>query len=86
MAAHNHGHRLSLAIDVEPDLRRQIERGAATRDLSVPDYVVAILERATAAEASDASSDSSVEWAHLSARAFARDWQSDEDGVYDELP
>ena len=86
MTAHDHGQRMSLTIDVEPDLRRQIEHAAATRDLSVRDYVVAVLEQATAAEASGESRENQGEWAQLSARSFARDWQSDEDRVYDNLP
>ncbi|MBI3961873.1 MAG: hypothetical protein HY335_03895 [Deinococcus sp.] len=36
-------------IDVTPELRRRIKIAAAKRDLSVRDYVVAILERAVPA-------------------------------------
>jgi uncharacterized protein (DUF1778 family) len=43
MTARNHQRRTRLSVEIEPDLRRQIERAATNQNLSVPDYVVAVL-------------------------------------------
>lgn len=43
--------RARLSIDVEPELRRRIKIAAAARDLSVREYVEAILRRALASDA-----------------------------------
>ena len=83
MAPEHYNDQVNLAIEVDHNLRRQIEQAAASHDLSVRDYVIAILERATTAEALGGTPENRGEWAQISARAFARDWQSDEDGVYD---
>lgn len=45
--------RARLSIDVEPELRRQIKSAAAARDLSVREYVEAILRRALASDGSE---------------------------------
>ena len=83
MKAHEGGRTTQLTVEVEPELRAQIERVAAERDLSVPEFVVAVLHRAVSAE-DDASGEGSA-WAQISTRAFARDWDSDADRVYDDL-
>ena len=76
--------RARLSTDVEPELRRQIKVAAATRDLSVREYVLRILRQALAMEATD-SRDETGAWSRLSAAAFARDWESEEDSVYDDI-
>ena len=76
--------RARLSIDVEPDLRRQIKVTAALHDLSVRDYVIAALRRALTAEGSEAGEESRA-WSSLSDGVFARDWNSEEDSVYDDL-
>ena len=43
--------RARLTIDVEPELRRRVKSAAAARDLSVREYVEAILRQALDAEA-----------------------------------
>ena len=86
MAPERHNDQVNLTIEVDRNLRRQIEQAAASHDLSVRDYVIAILERVTTAEALGGSPENRGEWAQLSAQAFARDWRSDEDSVYDDLP
>ena len=85
MAAYGEKSRARLSIDVEPELRRKIKIAAAQRDLSVRDYVVAILQRALAAEERDETGSTGTAWAQLSARSFARDWESEEDQAYDHL-
>ncbi len=44
--------RARLSIEVEPELRRRIKIAAAARDLSVREYVEAILRQALASDAS----------------------------------
>ena len=75
-----------LFIEVEPELRRKIEIAASKRDLAVPDYVVSVLQRVLDEEERPEGSVESVSWAQLSAQSFARDWESEEDKVYDQLP
>jgi hypothetical protein len=74
--------RARLSIDVEPELRRRIKVISAQKDLSVRDYIVSILRRALEEEAALAPAEA-PEWAQLSTRSFARDWESEEDSVYD---
>ena len=75
-----------LSIDIEPELRRKIEVAAARWDLPVRDHVVGILQRVLAEEERATDAVEGAAWAELSARAFARDWVSEEDRVYDNLP
>ncbi len=81
MAANAPSPRARLTIDVEPDLRRQIKIAAARHDQTVRDYVITTLRRALDAE----PADDTTGWGPLSARSFARDWDSEEDAVYDDL-
>ena len=74
-----------LAIDIEPELRERIEAAAAERGVSLRDYVVAALREALDNNGTERSSDQSVAWSQLSARSFARDWESDADAIYDNL-
>jgi plasmid stability protein len=68
-----------LSIDVDPDLRRRIKIAAASHDQSIRDYVESLLREALAGESEDERG-----WSALSARSFARDWESKEDSVYDQ--
>lgn len=77
--------RARLSIDVEPELRRKIKIAAIERDLSVRDYVIAILQRAIHEDERQEGLSDGAAWAQLSASAFARDWASEEDAVYDNL-
>ncbi len=77
--------RARLSIDVTPELRRRLKIAAAARDLSVRAYVEAILRQALEAEEHGQSPAERAAWSRLSARSFARDWESAEDAVYDRL-
>ena len=85
MASDSKVRRARLWIDVEPELRRKIMVAAAERESSIRDYVVAILQRALAEEERGEGRNESAAWTRLATRSFARDWDSDEDRVYDEL-
>ena len=85
MAANPQHQRIRLSIEVEPELRRQIETAAADSDVSVHDYVISIPRQAVAEDESNDTPGEIVAWARLSARSFARDWESDADRVYDHL-
>jgi hypothetical protein len=74
-----------LAIEIEPGLRKRIEVAAAERGVSLRDYVVAALREALNDNGAERTSDQSVSWSQLSAHAFARDWESDADAIYDDL-
>ena len=82
MAANPQQPRSHLSLDIEPELHQKIAAVAAAHGVPLHDYIVTILQRALDAdEAGDG-----VAWARLSARSFARDWDSDADQVYDSLP
>ena len=78
--------RVRLSIDLDPDLRRQIKIMAAAKDLSIRDYVMQILWSALRTDESIVANQADSSWSRLSARSFARDWESEDDRVYDELP
>ena len=71
-----------LAIEIEPELRQRIETAAAGRGMSLRDYVVAALRVALKHNGAERTA---AEWGQLSARSFARDWESDADAVYDDI-
>lgn len=73
------------AIEIEPELRARVEAAAAERGLSVQDYVAAVLRLAVERHGENGTSGQAREWSQLSAPAFARDWESDADAVYDDL-
>jgi plasmid stability protein len=79
VATSNTSRRSRLSIDVDPDLRRRIKIAAASHDQSIRDYVESLIRDALAGEPDDERG-----WSALSARSFARDWQSEEDSVYDQ--
>ena len=74
-----------LSMDIERELRRRIEAAAAERHLSVRDYVVTTLRHAVGDRRTTDPPTGDVGWSRLSAPAFARDWESDADAVYDDL-
>lgn len=77
--------RARLSIDVTPELRRRLKVAAATRDLSVREYVETILRQALEAEERGETPKGRAAWSRLSVRPFARDWDSEEDQAYDGL-
>ena len=79
MAAHR-AERESLSIELERELMGKVRSAAEERAVSVPDFVVHVLR---AAVTNVADEPASSEWARLSARAFARDWNSEDDAAYD---
>ena len=84
MTSHRKRGQTSLRIHIEPELNVQIERAAAERRLPVTEFVVAILRDALAAGQGHPSTDNRV-WSGLSTPSFARDWESEEDRVYDNI-
>jgi hypothetical protein len=74
-----------LEIELEPELSRHIEAAAAQRGVSLRDYVVIALREAVEHANSLHLTPSSRDWSQLSDRAFARDWESEADAVYDDL-
>jgi hypothetical protein len=80
------GSRVRLSVDVTPELRRRVKIAAAERDQSTRDFVVAAIERALAGGRSGGRRSADPEWSQLSSSVFARDWESDEDRAYDDLP
>ena len=85
MSASGAPRRARLSIDIEPELRRKIKIAATEKDLSVRDYAVGIIHRELATEGRNEALGEGASWAQLSARSFARDWDSEEDRVSDEL-
>jgi hypothetical protein len=74
-----------LLIDVEPELRRRIELAASERNVSVRDFVANILRRAVETHDDNNLALEAMAWRQASASSFAREWDSDEDAVYDHL-
>lgn len=71
--------RARLSMDVDPQLRRRLKMVAAAHDQTVTEYVERALQRTLAEE------EQQISWSRLSAPAFDRDWNSDEDAIYDQL-
>ena len=84
MSTTSDGRHMRLTIDLEPELRRRVEAAAEERQLSVRDYVISALRDALKRQPGQEPLDD-AEWSQLSAAAFARDWESDADAVYDDL-
>ena len=74
--------RARLSVDLDPELRKRLKLAATQQDMTMRDFVLAALRQVLA----DQESRDDGSWARLSAGAFARDWASDEDRVYDQLP
>ncbi len=85
MATGSEPRKARLSIDIDPELRSKIKSAAAAKDQTVRDYVVAILRRAVATPGHAEEATEELAWAQLSARSFTRDWDSEEDQVYDAL-
>lgn len=86
MQVQGNNRRVRLSIEVEPELHRRVKIAATERDMTIKDYVVRILESVATEEARRRSEGEEAEdLALLSAAAFARDWESEEDSVYDDL-
>lgn len=83
MATNSENRWTRLSIDIEPELQRKIQIAASRKDLSVRDYVITVLQHALVVEEDGEAPSDEAEWARLSARSFARDWDSDEDQVYE---
>ena len=73
-----------LSIDVSPALRTRLKIPAARRGLTLREYCLQAIQERLEQEAEE-ESQADRSWAHLSARAFARDWSSEADSVYDNL-
>lgn len=65
-----------LSVEVDPEVHRRLKIAAARHDTTIREYVLAAIERALDAEDLPG-------WSWLSERAFGRDWDSEDDAVYD---
>lgn len=72
--------RVRLTADVEPELRRRVKIAAVREDRSVSEWVANAIRRELEREEQERDP-----FSRLSVPAFSRDWDSDEDRVYDEL-
>lgn len=77
MSAKDRNRRVRLSIEVQPELHRLVKIAAAKRDMTMKDYVVSVLE--------DVAVDEDAALTQLSTPSFARDWESEEDQVYDDV-
>lgn len=85
MRTRDKGRKVRLSVEVEPELHRRVKIAATERDMTMRDYVIRVLEGVAAEEARAKDSGEVTDPARLSAAAFARDWESEEDSAYDEL-
>jgi hypothetical protein len=69
----------SLIEELEPGLRYRVEHAARSRETSVRDWVEEAIRRELEREELDDA------MTRLSAPSFTRDWDSDDDAIYDEL-
>ncbi len=72
--------RVRLSADVDAELRRRVRIAAASSDRSVGKWIEAAVRQELEREEAHTAPIS-----RASALAFARDWNSEEDAVYDEL-
>jgi predicted transcriptional regulator len=72
--------RVRLSADVDAELRRRVRIAAASSDRSVGEWIEAAVRHELEREESQTPPIS-----RASAPAFGRDWDSEEDSVYDEL-
>jgi uncharacterized protein (DUF1778 family) len=68
-----------IVVEVDPELRRRIKMAAAAHDETIREYMVTVVLRRLEEDVASSS------WSALSSVAFARDWDSQEDAVYDQL-
>ncbi len=76
---------MRLSIEVGSELHKKVKIAATERGMTMRDYVVGILEAVTAEESRSRGRGGELDLDRLSLVAFARDWDSEEDSVYDEL-
>lgn len=81
MEAKEKRRRVRLSLEVEPELHRRVKLAATRRDMTIREYVVGILEES----AGDEVGGQTETLPRMSASAFARDWDSEEDRAYDGL-
>ena len=67
-------------IELDPVLRRKVEVAARVRDTSVQAWIEEAVRRELEREASRGEP-----FTRVSVPAFARDWDSDDDAVYDQI-
>lgn len=72
--------RVRLSADVDVELRRQVRIAAASSDRSVSEWIEAAVRHKLERE-----EDQTAPVSRASAPAFTRDWNSEEDSVYDEM-
>ena len=85
MAVEDGGPPGGVMIEIAPELRTRVERAAAAKGVAIRDYVADVLRQAVGGEEVAESGSEDEGWRGLSAQAFARDWESDEDRVYDDI-
>jgi hypothetical protein len=79
--------RVRLSADVEPDLRRRVRIAAAKSDRKVSEWIAEAVRRELEREESETKHQNPTESSitQASVRSFERDWDSEDDAVYDEL-
>ncbi len=66
-----------VTLDLDPVLKRRVERIARRQNRSVPEWITETLRRELEAQDADPFS-------RVSVPSFARDWESEDDAIYDE--
>lgn len=74
-----------LSIDVEPATRMRLKIAAARKGSSLREYCLQAILRQLDEEFPASVREEDEAWSQLSAEVFARDWDSEEDSVYDNL-
>jgi len=77
--------RVRLSADVEPELRRRVRVAAAASDRKVSDWISEAVKRELDREELENAQEASVSISYLSVQSFKRDWNSEDDAVYDQL-
>ena len=85
MTANSERFRTRLSVTIDPELQQRVRAAAAKNEVSLHDEVNAVPQRALIAEENVEPVNEAASWAQLSGQAFARDWSSEEDRVYDSL-
>ncbi|MHB2015888.1 MAG: hypothetical protein ACYCW6_02970 [Candidatus Xenobia bacterium] len=70
-----------LSIDVAPTLRTRLKIAATRQGVTLREYCLEAIRERLEREAPEDDRT----WSRLSAAAFARDWNSEEDRAYDDL-
>ena len=77
--------RVRLSADVEPELRRRVRVAAAASDRKVSDWISEAVKRELDREELENARGASAAISNLSIQSFNRDWDSEDDAVYDQL-